>query len=243
MRNYLPTAILVLVLISEIRSQNGPSFVLSSTGDVAERHGGKLGIYDSQPDGDKTRYEQRGGDKHIYCLGQEGGMCNSWILSGSLGSENGGLKTSNLGNTGMGWYYADKIKYGFINNDITVKFVPLSTNSCILRESIMLIGPAILKDYLGDFTIVQGKFSAGRPVWENAGGKVLKIIPGTTRKEKKERTFGVYDNLSSSIALIRSGSAPTCPTNAKAAHNERTGRGWQYWDGKDWVEDDTISAI
>ena len=186
---------------------------------------------------------QRGGDKHIHCTMKEEEAC-TWVLSSKVGSLRGGLKTSNLKNKGSDWYYYDRSE--FHNNDTTIQFVPLSESSCILQTSILLssTGPtsSIVPDYLGTFTIVEGQFSAGRPVWRNSKGKVLKIISGKTKKEKSERTFGVYDSLTSTSASVRSGSAPTCPTHAKAGYNARTGHGWQFWDGKDWVEDNNIFA-
>ena len=166
--------------------QNTSGFVLSSTGQCSEYQGSKLGIYDvfvddSNPD--KRVYKQKGGEYYLY---KETGK---WYV----GKEIGGLAyywTNNLFNTGAEWYCRYKSKWN--NEDTTMKFIPLTSDSCLLSSSLNVssFGPAAssVPDYLGIFHPIQNKFSAGRPVWRNKHGKVLMIEP-------KYSAFGVYDDL------------------------------------------------
>ena len=161
------------------------------------------------------------------------GFWYSGLTIGKIGS----MYTSDL-NNGRDWSYSNGGSWK--TDDKTIKFVPLSTNSCILQKSIVLAstGPtsSIRPDYLGTFNMVQGEFSAGRPVWRNSKGKVLKIRPGKS-------TFSVYQDMTSSNRLVRSGSGPTCPTDSKARYSARFRLGWQFYDGRKWVDDNKISAV
>ena len=161
------------------------------------------------------------------------GFWYSGLTIGKIGS----MYTSDL-NNGRDWSYSNGGSWK--TDDKTIKFVPLSTNSCILQKSIVLAstGPtsSIRPDYLGTFNMVQGEFSAGRPVWRNSKGKVLKIRNGKT-------VFVVYDDLTSTKGGILSSSGPTCPTDAKAANSARYDyHAWRFWDGANKVEDQKITA-
>ena len=162
----------------------------------------------------------------------------NWKVGPTLGGAGAGMYTTDLKNKGTDWKYWDGKK--FQNDDSTIQFLPLTSSSCILQPSILLTstGPTATTrpDYLGTFHIVQGQFSAGRPVWRNSKGKVLKIRNGKTR-------FGVYDDLTSTGVNILSASGPTCPTDAKAANSARYDyHAWRFWDGANYVEDQKITA-
>ena len=183
-------------------------------------------------------YRQRGGELYLYQYKNA-----DWVVSKNIGDSKDGstsmIYTSDLDSSD--WYYYGNGKWQ--NDDSTIQFLPLSSSSCILQPSILLTstGPTATTrpDYLGTFHIVQGQFSAGRPVWRNSKGKVLKIENGQT-------SFGVYDDLTSTNLEVRSSSGPTCPTDAKAANSERDDEhAWLFWDGTNMVEDDkmTITAV
>ena len=163
---------------------------------------------------------------------------DKWYCGTTVGASSGSaFYTTDLFSKPDKWYYIGD-GGAWQNDDPTLQFLPLTPTSCILQPSILITstGPtnSTQSDYLGSFSIVQGVFSAGRPVWMNSKGKVLKIRPGNT-------SFGVYNGIESTSAYVSSGSGPTCPTDTKAGHSNRFGRNtWRFWDGVKWVEDDTI---
>jgi len=207
---------------------------LSSRGKCSEYRGSSLGIYDvaiDDSDPDKRVYKQRGGAHYLYKQNE------FWKVSEKIGGNENDFKTYSLSSTGTGWYYAAKDRWN--NDDHTIKFSSLTSDSCILSSSLIISssGPAAfaVPDYLGVFYQLPNMFSAGRPIWKNNHGKVLVIEDGFT-------VFSVQDDLTSTFAIIKSGSGPTCPTDEEAGHSLRFDyRGWHYWTGSTWVTDETIS--
>ena len=191
-------------------------FVLSSTGKCSEYQGDCLGIYDvliDDEDPDKRVYNQRGGEYYLYKKNGD------WYVNYKIGEVFGGIKTHDLKSIGTNWFYAVNANNEWVNDDNTIKFNPLFSDSCILssRLHISSSGPAAtaVPEYLGVFYRLPNKFSAGRPVWRNKHGKVLMIEPGYAN-------FIVKDYLTSIYAVIRSGSGPKCPTDKKAGNSSIT---------------------
>jgi len=210
---------------------SGHNYVLSSTGRAAEHQGARLGIYEEIDHEYGSRvFRQRGGTVYIYKKD------DTWWCGKTVGGSSAYLYTTDLFSKTGEWYYARD--GGWKKDDPTLQFLPLSPTSCILQPSILITSTgranSIQPDYLGSFTLVPGVFSAGRPVWRNTKGKVLKINPG-------QDNFGVYDGIESSNREVRSASGPTCPTDTKAGHSDRYGENvWRYYDGGRHVEDATI---
>ena len=209
-------------------------FVLSSTGKCSEYQGSSLGVYDvaiDDSDPDKRVYKQRGGRHYLFKKD------DFWAVGTKIGGTKHTLWTYNILSTGTEWYYSGNGRWN--NDDNTLKFISLTSDSCILSSSLIISssGPAAsaLPEYLGVFNQLPNMFSAGRPIWKNNHGKVLRIKPEYT-------SFSVRDDLTASGARIRSGSGPTCPTDEEAGHSLRFDyRGWHYWTGSTWVTDETIS--
>jgi hypothetical protein len=200
---------------------------------AAEYNGDSLGLYDEiQHEYAGRVFKQRGAEEFIYMKDDK------WFCGPSVGASKGrALYSNDLFNKPGEWNYYDG---GWQNNDPTLHFLPLTPSSCILQPSIHITstGPALTRqpDYLGTFWIVQDVFSAGRPVWRNSKGKVLKIRPGKV-------SFGVYDGIEETGAYILSASGPTCPTDTKAGHSDRDDvHAWRFWDGKNYAEDNTITV-
>jgi hypothetical protein len=200
---------------------------------AAEYQGSDLGVYKEIESAYATSrvFTQRGGTHFIYKKDDK------WWSGTTVGaSSDRSFYTNDLFSKPDELYYWGRGAWQ--NDDPTLQFLPLTPTSCILQPYILITstGPAnsTKPDYLGSFSIVQGVFSAGRPVWMNSKGKVMMIRPGKT-------TFGVYSSIESTGAGVQSGSGPTCPTDTKSGHNDRFGRNaWRFWDGGKFVEDDTI---
>ena len=193
--------------------------------------GGSLGVYDRMETETGQVYRQRGGKKYLYQYTD-----GDWLVDSTLGGENSAMYTTDLKNQGTDWKYWDGKKWQ--NDDPTIQFLPLTSSSCILQPSILLTSTGSTAttwpDYLGTFHIVQGQFSAGRPVWRNSKGRVLKIMNGKT-------TFGVTFDMTANSLEVRSASGPTCPTDAKAANSARFDQdAWQFWDGAKMIDDNKI---
>ena len=203
---------------------------MSSTGQCSEHIGGALGIYDvgiDEEDMDRRVYKQRGGEHYIYK--DEG----KWYVGHKI-QRSIALSTTHLFDTESVWSCAYN-HTSWINDD-TIKFSPLTSDSCILSSRLRLSssGPAAaaVSDYLGVFQRLPNMFSAGRPVWINAHGKVL-MVP--TNKNQ----LSVF---MSKRVIIKSGSGLICPTDNKAENSLRIDHGWQYWNGSMWVSDGTIKV-
>ena len=165
----------------------------------------------------------------MYRLSDGHWMCSDYV--GTMGV----LYTSSLSNIGQDWKY--KKGGNWVNNDDTIKFSTLNspTAACLLCKTILLTSTGqtsyTLPDYLGLFTAEPEVFSAGRPVYRNGKGKVLKIIPGTV-------TFAVHDE--TGIARVTYAAGPTCVT--QASYSLRFDRGWTVKDGEEWKKDDTMEV-
>ena len=196
-----------------------------------------LGVYDRMETGDGQAYRQRGGEWYIYQYN------NDWVVGRTIGDSTGYMYTSDLNSNH--WYFWTP--FGTWKNDSrditdpTIQFLPLTSSSCIIQPSIHLTstGPTATNrpHYLGTFHIVQGLFSAGRPVWRNSKGKVLIIRNGWS-----SRYVVMNDDLTLDSDAVRSASGPTCPTDAKAASSAWFQDNWQFndWIDSKWVEDDKI---
>ena len=161
---------------------------------AAEHTGAWLGVYEEiESDYATSRvFKQRGGTQFIYKKDDK------WYCGTTVGASSGrSFYTTDLFSKPDKWFYWGGGAWH--NDDPTLQFLPLTPTSCILQPSILITstGPAnsTLADYLGSFSIVQGVFSAGRPVWMNSKGKVLKIRPGNT-------SFGVYNGIESTSAYM-----------------------------------------
>ena len=152
-------------------------------------------------------------------------MCGETIRD--VGDSNIGLQTSHLKNNGSDWYYYDDEKWQ--NDDPTIQFTPMTTSSCLLQPSITLTSTDLTattrRNYLGTFNIVQGEYSAGRPVWRNKRGRLLKMRRGYS-------SFGVYSGIMHTVEEVSSASGPTCPTDAKAGHSDKLDiHHWHFYEG------------
>ena len=165
------------------------------------------------------------------------GSDGNWFCSTTVERLGGAFYTFSLSNIGKEWKYGKDGSW--VNNDATIRFSSISspTSACLLCKTVRLTSTgqtnSTLPDYLGLFTAVPEVFSAGRPVYRNENGKVLKIIPEYT-------DFNVHDE--ADIARVQSGSGPTCVTQDKANYSARFDRGWQVKDGDEWKDDDTMEV-
>jgi len=209
-------------------------FLLSSTGQCSEHNGGALGIYDvviDDEDMDKRVYKQRGEENYIYKQNR------IWYVGHQIGFKTK-LKTNDLFDVESVWSCSYNETY-WMNGDTTIKFSPLTSDSCILSSRLRLSssGPAgtAVSDYLGVYQRLPNMFSGGRSVWKNDHGKALMILPEDTQ-------FAVYDDISASDFWILSRSGPTCPTDEKAENSLRFDSGWEYWNGSMFISDKTMKV-
>jgi hypothetical protein len=216
------------------QNHNLAGYLLTSSGGAAEYNGDKLGLYDeitADNAGSGRVFQQRAGAWFIYKKDDK------WYCGPSVGSTTAYLYSYDLFSKPGEWVSSDG---GEWQKDPTLHFLPLPPSSCILQPSIQITstGPALTRqpDYLGTFLIVPGVFSAGRPVWRNSKGKVLKIRPGKT-------VFGVYNGIEETNLEIKSASGPACPTETKAGHSDSLDvHAWRFWNGENMIEDNTITV-
>ena len=222
-------------------------FVLMSTGNASKHQGSTLGVYSLLPD-HTAAYHQKGGDYYLYQDKKNWHIsphitgCNKTYPLGCAATWIASIKTKDIKSVGIDWSYGKDKEWA--NDDPTLQFVPITSvaAACIKCTSIHLksAGPAMESkpDYLGVFDVVPGKYSAGRPVYKNNAGRYLMV-------KNEFTTFSVWDDAEKRIRAgkgdegtrgIRSDSAPTCVSDLM-------GHGWQFAEGEEWVEDDTISAI
>ena len=105
---------------------------MSSTGQCSEHIGGALGIYDvgiDEEDMDRRVYKQRGGEHYIYK--DEG----KWYVGHKI-QRSIALSTTHLFDTESVWSCAYN-HTSWINDD-TIKFSPLTSDSCILSSRLQL---------------------------------------------------------------------------------------------------------
>ena len=204
---------------------------MTGNGVASEYQGDGFGIYEEIKAGHFSKvYKQKGGVQFL-----SKNTDGNWYMSDNIGATiNRYCRTDNLF-CGT-WYYIGN--GGFQDNDPTIKLVPWTASTCILTPTILLTSSGSARishpDYLGKFNIVDGAFEAGRPIWKNTKGKILKLENGLV-------SFSIHDDLSSKVPKVRSASAPLCPTDPQVSYSSRFNRrGWRFWDNGKWVVDNTI---
>jgi hypothetical protein len=131
------------------------------------------------------------------------------------------------------------VAHGITQETVDIlKLVPWTASTCILKPTILLTSSGSARithpDYLVKFNIVDGAFSAGRPVWKNTKGKILKLENGLV-------SFSIHDDQASNVPKVRSASATPCPNEPQVSYSSRFNRrGWRFSKNGKWDVDNTI---
>merc|ERR1712129_293307 len=251
---------MILFLVSTVcfcalvANQSVTDFVLLSSGPASAYQGSTLGVYSPMPE-DADIYQQKGGDYYMFKdkgkwqISSRITKCNKTTTLGCVFIYSASIKTEDIQGVGEVWSYGKDKEW--VNDDTTLQFVPISSPlaACILCSEIILTGHAKKHkpENLGVFSVIPGKFSAGRPVYQNKAGRYLMVKNEVT-------SFGVWDDVDKRLRagkgdegerFLRSGSAPTCVTDLEGV----VGRGEHGWQirhtevsSEEWVADDTVRA-
>ena len=224
--------------------------MLLSTGPASAYQGSTLGVYSVIPD-EPGIYEQKGGDYYMYkdkdtwYISSRLTNCNKSHTLGCVATWVASIKTEDLIAVGEAWSYGKDKGWG--TDDTTLQFVPVSSPlaACIACTQVLVISDTNPKtDSFGVFTAIPGKYSAGRPVYENSAGLYLMI--------KNEYTsFGIWADADKrlhagkgdgGVRFARSGSAPTCVTDLYSEAG-RAGHGWQVVTSEEWVDAEAVRVV